>query len=137
MSTQSSMMDKIKEVMQYAIILAVGLGIGIGAKEGWAWYNTPAAFVETDTSAHFANINEKVVVYSTSWCQFCKKTREYLIANNIPFEDRDIEKGDAAIDQLYQSIGAKAIPQIVVGNKIISGFNQVLLAQELKALKLL
>ena len=137
MSTSSSMMDKIKEVMQYAVILAVGLGIGLGVKEGLAWYNTPSPYIEMDTKAHFANVDEKVVLYSTSWCQFCKKTREYLAANNIPFEDRDIEKGDEAIDQLYSSIGAKGIPQIVVGNKVINGFNKTLLVQELKAQKLL
>ena len=137
MSETSSFGDKIKEVLQYGLILAVGLGIGLGVKQGWAWYNTPPAFVETNTSAHFANVEEKVIIYSTSWCQFCKKTREYLDSNNIAYEDRDIEKGDTKTDQLYASIGAQAIPQIVVGNKIISGFNLKLLSAELKAQKLL
>lgn len=137
MSEKTSFMAKIKEVLSYAVILAVGLGIGLGVKEGWAWYNTPAPYIETDTSAHFANVDTKIVIYSTSWCQFCKKTREYLESNNIAFEDRDIELGDASIDQLYQSIGAKAIPQIVIGNKIINGFNREVLSAELKAQKLL
>ncbi len=137
MSEKSSFADKIKEVLQYAVILAVGLGIGLGVKQGYAWYTTPEPFIITDTAPHFANVDTKVVVYSTKWCQFCKKTREYLVSNNIPFIDRDIEVGDEKIDMLYQSIGAKAIPQIVVGDKIISGFNQQLLAAELKVQKLL
>ena len=137
MSEQSSFADKIKEVLQYAIILAVGLGIGLGAKQAWTWYNTPPAFVETNTAPHFANVEQKVVIYSTSWCKFCKATREYLEANNIPYIDRDIEKGDELTDQLYATIGAKAIPQVVIGNKIISGFNKGLISEALKAQNLL
>ena len=137
MSEQSSFTDKIKEVAQYAIILVVGLGIGLGVKEAWNWYNTPAAFIETNTAPHFANVEQKVVMYSTSWCKFCKATREYLEANNIDYVERDIEKGDEHTDKLYATIGAKAIPQVVIGNKIISGFNKELISQELKAQKLL
>jgi glutaredoxin len=137
MAEPTSLKFKIKEVFTYLAILAVGLGIGLGVKEGWAWYNTPPAFIETNTAPHFVNIDKKVVVYSTSWCKFCKKTREFLVANNVPFEERDIEQGDADIDRLYQSIGSGSIPQVVIGNKIIVGFNQKLMQSELKAQKLI
>lgn len=137
MSEQSSFADKIKEVLQYALILVVGLGIGLGIKQAWTWYSTPPAFIETNTAPHFANVEQKVVIYSTSWCKFCKATREYLEANNIPFIDRDIEKGDELTDKLYATIGAKAIPQVVIGNKIISGFNKSLISEALKEQQLL
>lgn len=137
MTTQTSLMFKIKEVLTYGLILAVGLGIGLGVKQGWAWYNSAPAYIETDTSAHFVNTSEKVVIYSTQWCPYCKKAREYLTAQNIPFDERDIEQGDIKIDTLYGSIGAQGIPQIVVGNKIITGFNLSLLNSELRKLKLL
>lgn len=136
MST-SSFGDKIKEVLQYGIILAVGLGIGLGIQKGYQWYTAPAPYIETNTAPHFANVEPKVVMYSTSWCQFCKKTREYLESNNIAYVDRDIEIGDKQIDALYSTIGAQAIPQVVIGNKIISGFNRQLIETELKAQKLL
>lgn len=138
MTTPTSLMFKVKEVITYGLILAVGLGIGIGVKEGWAWYNAAPAYIQTDTSAHFANTtNEQVVVYSTQWCPYCKKARAYLTENNIPFVERDIEQGDANIDALYSSIGAQGIPQIVVGNKIITGFNLTILKPELERLELL
>ncbi|MFT5161993.1 MAG: glutaredoxin 3 [Alteromonadaceae bacterium] len=137
MTTQTSLLFKIKEVMTYGMILAVGLGIGMGVKEGWSWYNAAPAYVEMDTSAHFINTTEKVVVYSTQWCPYCKKARDYLTDNNIAFVERDIEMGDAGIDALYRSTGAQGIPQIVVGNKIITGFNLSVLNPELKRLQLL
>ncbi|MFT4925288.1 MAG: glutaredoxin [Phenylobacterium sp.] len=137
MTKQTSLMFKIKEVMTYGLILAVGLGIGLGVKQGWAWYNAAAPYIETDTSAHFANTAEKVVVYSTDWCPYCKKTRDYLVANNVAFVERDIENGDEATKALYSTIDAQGIPQIVVGNKIITGFNLAVLTPELKRLNLL
>ena len=137
MSEPTSLMFKIKEVLTYGLILAVGLGIGLGVKQGYAWYNAAPAYIEMDTSAHFANTNEKVVVYSTQWCPYCKKTRDYLTANKIAFVERDIETGDETTKALYTSIGAEGIPQIVVGNKIITGFNLSMLQPELKRLSLL
>ena len=137
MSNNSGIKAKIQEVLTYGAILAVGLGIGIAVKEGWAWYNAPTPYVEINTAPHFANIDEKVVIYSTNWCQFCKQTRAYLEANNIPFEDRDIELGDEKIDELYRSIGVQGIPQVVIGNKVINGFNRELIQAELKKNNLL
>ncbi len=137
MTTQTSLMFKIKEVLTYGLILAVGLGIGLGVKQGWAWYNAAPPYIQTDTSAHFVNTSAKVVVYSTEWCPYCKKTRDYLTANNIAFVERDIEKGDAHIDSLYASIGAQGIPQVVIGDKIITGFNLAVLQPELKKHQLL
>lgn len=93
MPEQSSFVSKIKEILQYALILVVGLGIGLGAKQAWTWYNTPPAFIETNTAPHFANVEQKVVIYSASWCNFCKATRKYLEDNNIPYIDRDIGIG--------------------------------------------
>ncbi len=31
-------------------------------------------------------------MYSTVWCGFCKKAREYFVANRIPFVEYDVDK---------------------------------------------
>ena len=135
--TKTSLITKIKEVLTYGMIIAVGLGIGLGAKEAWAWYNKVPAYIEINTSAHFANVDEKVIIYSTQWCPYCKRAKEYLVSNNISFFERDIESGDKIINQLYGSIGSEGIPKIVIGDKIINGFNTAVLRQELEKQKLL
>lgn len=134
---KNNFIGKIKEVFSYGLILAAGLAIGLGVKEAWVWYNAPPPYIQTDTAAHFAGTHEKVVMYSTEWCPYCKKTRDFLTNNNIPFVERDIEKGDAHIDALYHSIGAQGIPQIVIGDKIITGFNLSVLKPELEKQQLL
>ena len=137
MSGQSGIFAKVKEVLSYALIIGVGLGIGLAGKSAWQWYNQVPAYVETDTRDHFADVSDKVIVYTTQWCGFCKKTKAYLTENNIAFLERDIEKGNSEIDELYQSIGYPGVPKVVIGNKIINGFNQVLIAKELGEHKLL
>ena len=83
MSDTKSFLEKVKNVVSYAAIIGIGLGVGLAANEGWAWYNKAPEYFQVDTSAHFENTNEKVIVYSTQWCPYCKKTKEYLTANNI------------------------------------------------------
>lgn len=131
MSEQSSFLAKVKEVISYLLIIGIGLGLGLAGKSAWEWYNRVPPYVETDTRQHFANVSNKVVVYTTQWCGFCKQTKEFLNQNNIAFLERDIEIGDSNIDSLYQSIGHPGVPKIVIGNKIINGFNLALIKQEL------
>ncbi|MCJ8272865.1 MAG: hypothetical protein MJK04_26145 [Psychrosphaera sp.] len=135
--TPSSFKSKIKEVATYAVLLGFGLSAGFGAKKAYAWYNEAPAYVETNTAAHFANTEQKVVVYSTQWCPFCTKAKQFLTDNNIEFEERDIEKGGQKVSALFNTIGTPGIPKIVIGNKILTGFNPTLLEAELKQQQLL
>jgi hypothetical protein len=36
-------------------------------------------------------LEHDVVVYTTSWCGWCRKTISYLTKRGVPFENRDIE----------------------------------------------
>jgi len=66
---------------------------------------------------------EQVVMYSTAWCGYCKKARNYFRANNIPFTEYDIEK-DATAKQAYDRIGARGVPVILVGQRRMNGFSE-------------
>lgn len=66
---------------------------------------------------------EKVIMYSTSWCGYCKKAKKYFQANNIPFSERDIETSKKAKSE-YDKLGGKAVPVILVGKKKLQGFNE-------------
>lgn len=64
----------------------------------------------------------RVVMYSTRWCSYCKKARNYFKANNIDFIEYDIEQSDAA-RRRYNSMTGRGVPLIIYGNKKLSGFN--------------
>ena len=65
----------------------------------------------------------RVVMYSTSWCGYCKKARRYFQKNNIPFTEYDIEKNNAARKR-YDKLGGKGVPVILAGNKRMNGFSE-------------
>ena len=64
----------------------------------------------------------KVVMYSTDWCSYCNKAREYFRNQKIAFVEYDIEKDPAARRQ-YDALGAKGVPVILVGDKRMNGFS--------------
>ncbi len=69
-----------------------------------------------------APIAKKVIMYSTSWCGYCKKARKYFIEKNINFVDYDIER-DKNAKRAYDAMGAKGVPVILVGKKRMNGFS--------------
>lgn len=67
--------------------------------------------------------SNKVVMYATSWCGYCKKARHYFAANAIPFTEYDIETNKRA-RRAYDAMGAKGVPVILVGKKRMNGFSE-------------
>jgi glutaredoxin len=70
-----------------------------------------------------ANKKETLVMYSTSWCGYCKKARQYFISQGIPFQEYDIEKNLQAKHD-YDALGGKGVPVITMGKKRMNGFSQ-------------
>lgn len=65
---------------------------------------------------------KKVVMYSTSWCVFCKQARAHFDQKGIQYTDYDIEHDpDAA--QRYRQMHARGVPLIFVGKTRIDGWN--------------
>lgn len=63
-----------------------------------------------------------VVLYGTTWCGYCRKTRRFLDRHQIPFEDLDIEKS-AGANAAFQRIGGRGVPVVTVGDDIVHGYN--------------
>lgn len=66
--------------------------------------------------------NKRVVLYSTSWCGYCKQARNYFQANNIPFTEYDVETS-ARGQRDYAAMGGGGVPIILVGNQRLNGFS--------------
>jgi len=81
------------------------------------------AYAASPESSSKAVSDEKVVMYSTSWCGYCKKARAYFKKNNIAFVEYDIEK-DARAKSQYDKLNGKGVPVILVGEKRMNGFNE-------------
>jgi len=75
---------------------------------------------------------ERVKLYTTTWCGYCKKARAYLKSRNIPFEDIDVETTDRGRRE-YREIGGNGVPVIFVGERRMDGYDQGGLQAMLKA----
>lgn len=63
-----------------------------------------------------------VVLYGTTWCGYCRKTRQYFVRHNIPFEDLDIEQSSTAYTA-FERLGGRGVPLVTVGNEVVYGYN--------------
>lgn len=76
-----------------------------------------------DPPPDYAAIHDgKVVLYATSWCGYCKKTRELLTDNNIEYFEYDIEKSAEGNAQ-YRRLGGNGVPVVLISGEIVRGYN--------------
>ncbi len=66
--------------------------------------------------------DDKVVIYTTQWCGYCKKAKKYFRENNIAYVAYDVEKSRIG-KRDYRSLRGKSVPIIIVGDKRMNGFS--------------
>jgi glutaredoxin-like YruB-family protein len=66
----------------------------------------------------------EVVVYTTSWCGWCRKTLAHLDRKGVPYVNKDIEKDPGAANELRRKTGSTAIPVIEVDGELVRGFDR-------------
>jgi len=65
-----------------------------------------------------------VKVYSTPTCPWCAMAKKYLASKNIPFEDIDVTKDKAAVEEMVRKSGQKGGRVIDIAGNIVIGFDQ-------------
>jgi glutaredoxin 3 len=66
-----------------------------------------------------------VTVYSTTWCPWCDRAKALLNARGIAFESVNIDDQPNFRQKLIDLTGGYTVPQIVVGERPIGGFQQL------------
>lgn len=92
---------------------------------------------EREAFADGATSSADVVVYTTAWCGYCRKAKQYLKAKKVNFVEKDIEKDpDAAMELAEKAarvrVKPSGVPVIDVKGKLILGFDQPALEAALK-----
>jgi len=47
----------------------------------------------------------KVIIYSTTWCAFCKTEKQYLDRLGVAYVEKDVEEDKAAYEELMSKNG--------------------------------
>lgn len=63
-----------------------------------------------------------VVLYSASWCPYCKALRNTLNQYQIPFTEHDVEKSIHGFLGFW-ALRGRAVPVSVIGEQVIHGYD--------------
>ncbi len=66
--------------------------------------------------------SKSVVMYSTSWCGYCRQAARYFRKHRISFKEYDIEKSEKGLRD-YKKLNGRGVPIILVGKRRMNGFN--------------
>lgn len=77
----------------------------------------------------------KVIVYSTTWCAFCKTEKQYLEKLGVDFVEKDIEADASAHDELMAKIGGnfRGVPVTDIDGDLVLGFDRPKIDELLKS----
>ena len=67
-----------------------------------------------------------VIIYSTSWCPSCVSAKRLLDSKNITYTEINIENENISREKLIEIAGAATVPQIVINDNPIGGFDNLL-----------
>ena len=59
-------------------------------------------------------------------CPSCIAAKRLLNERNVEFEEINIQKEDISRDKLAELTGGRTVPQIIIGDKSIGGFENLL-----------
>jgi glutaredoxin len=74
---------------------------------------------------------EKVVIYTTQRCGYCRKAKAWFRQKGITYSERDIDTSSRARKE-FDRLGARGVPVILVGKERINGYNEPRLRAALK-----
>ncbi len=72
----------------------------------------------------------KVTVYTTDPCSFCSRAKGLLSKRGVDYEEINLSKDTAGRLELAQRTGMMSFPQILVGERLIGGFSELLAAEQ-------
>ncbi len=65
----------------------------------------------------------QVILYSASWCGYCRRTTRLLDELGVPFIHKDIERSDAISNELLAIAGNMSIPFLIINGTEVTGYD--------------
>ena len=68
----------------------------------------------------------QVTLYTTEPCGFCRQAKALLAARGVPYVEVNLVKDPAGRAELVALTGQMTFPQILVGERAVGGFRELL-----------
>ncbi|MDX1630774.1 MAG: glutaredoxin domain-containing protein [Thermoanaerobaculia bacterium] len=76
----------------------------------------------------------RVVLYATSWCPWCEKSRRLLAALGVSYTEKDIEKQPGAAAEMRRKVGGETgVPVLDIGGTLVRGYDRETIIRVLKS----
>ena len=75
---------------------------------------------------------KKIVIYSTEFCPWCRKAKEFFKEHKIKYKEFDVGKDDKKAKEMMEKSGQKGVPVIEIDGEIMVGFDEEKLREFLK-----
>ena len=66
----------------------------------------------------------KVIIYSTPTCVYCKMAKEFFKKNNVQYTEHNVAEDDAAREEMVQKSHQLGVPVIDIDGEVHVGFNR-------------
>ena len=76
-----------------------------------------------------------IKIYSTNWWGACIAAKKLLDDKGLSYEEINIEEIGISREDLIKLTGGYTVPQIIINDKAIGGFNQLLILNQEGKLK--
>jgi glutaredoxin len=70
-----------------------------------------------------ADSSQRLVMYSTQNCGYCRKAKQYLGGKGIAYEELDVDQNAAALQE-FRRLGGKGVPLFVYKGRTMSGYSE-------------
>ena len=67
-----------------------------------------------------------VTIYTTSWCPSCVNAKAFFDSKGAVYTEIDVEEWDDPRGDLEAITGRRSVPQIVIGDTHVGGFDDLL-----------
>lgn len=81
---------------------------------------------------YMTDSQKDVAIYTTPSCQYCKKTKAFFDEHGIEYTEHDVSEDQEKRQEMVEKSGQMGVPVTIVGEEIITGFDEEKLKQELE-----
>lgn len=68
----------------------------------------------------------RVVMYTTSWCPYCRAAKSLFAAKKVDFTEIDVTEEPKLRIEMERLSGRRTVPQIFIGGKPVGGYDDAL-----------
>jgi glutaredoxin 3 len=68
----------------------------------------------------------QIKIFTKAYCSFCYAAKNLLAKRGLEFEEISLSGNSSAEQEMQQLTGRRTVPQILINNKPIGGYNELI-----------